>query len=457
MHKGLLLGLALLLIMLPAAPAQAQDEETGDTGEEESTPTNSPALTPSPSPAPLSAEAQKLKQNADELAAREKELADLNQKIEQLKAGEKTAATQADLAAGQVARLTGELNTAELRFEQTTLTISEVNRQINQAGKDLAQGEEDIKSAKEQLAVTLRALYEHDQTTLIDVMLGQGSLSSVLSDRRVYEALQQRTVELIAAVKEKQQRTVQQRDELREEQRQLEKLKLAQAYQQADINEKRSEQREVLRRREAEQAGYERRIAEAEAARQEIQQKIFTVKGAGLEIALDDAFSAARFASARTGVRPALLLAILKVETNVGENLGSGVFPADMHPDSREPFLRLMKKLGRDPNNTPMSRRPTAYAGWGGAIGPGQFMPQTWELLEPRIAQLAGKSIPDPFTLADVLVGVGIMMADRGAADKNKEAEAVARYLAGPNWMYHLWYSSRVLAVADEYVREGLL
>ena len=119
-------------------------------------------------------------------------------------------------------------------------------------------------------------------------------------------------------------------------------------------------------------------------------------------------------------------------------------------------FLRLMKKLGRDPYQTPISRRPASYAGWGGAIGPGQFMPWTWETLETRIAVLSGKPVPDPFTLADALVGVGIMLADRGATDTAKEAEAVARYLAGPNWIYHLWYSSRVLAVADEYVREGL-
>jgi len=48
------------------------------------------------------------------------------------------------------------------------------------------------------------------------------------------------------------------------------------------------------------------------------------------------------------------------------------------------------------------------------------------------------------------------LMADRGATDTAKEVEAVARFLAGPNWRYHIWYSDRVLAVAQEYASEGL-
>ena len=87
---------------------------------------------------------------------------------------------------------------------------------------------------------------------------------------------------------------------------------------------------------------------------------------------------------------------------------------------------------------------------------PGQFMPQTWESLESRVAQLMSKETPDPFVLADALVATGIMMADRGAANPAKEAEAVARFLAGPNWIYYTWYSDRVLAVAKEYAAEGL-
>ena len=64
--------------------------------------------------------------------------------------------------------------------------------------------------------------------------------------------------------------------------------------------------------------------------------------------------------------------------------------------------------------------------------------------------------MPDPFALPDALVAVGVMMADRGATNPAMEAEAIGRYLAGPNWQYHLWYSARVLAVAAEYEKEGL-
>lgn len=406
------------------------------------------AAGPSPTPAPVSANS--------EAAAAQEDLANIEAQIASLKHAQSGAAGAVEAAAQRVERLSAELAIAELQLQQTLLTVAATTQSIDELTVEIEQLNQKAAAARNHLGQVVRALYEHELTTPIDIVLSTVSLSGVLSEQRTYETLQQRTLQLIRQLRATQQAVASARRELNDRRSELERLKTAQAYQQADLAEQRATQQARFARAKQAHVDVTSRLTEAAATRQEIAQKIFTLRGVELTTSLTDAFSAARYAASLTGVKPSLLLAVLKVETNVGANLGSGVFPDDMHPDSREPFLRLTAKLGRDPHDTPISRRPTLYQGWGGAIGPGQFMPQTWELHEPRLRALMGQEAPDPFALPDALVAVGVMLADRGAADPARVVEAVARFLAGPNWMYHTWYSTRVLAVAEEYVREGL-
>jgi membrane-bound lytic murein transglycosylase B len=223
-----------------------------------------------------------------------------------------------------------------------------------------------------------------------------------------------------------------------------------------DLAAQRAEQNKFLSAKEEEKIQYERRIIEARQAREEIEQDIFSLKGSGIKVSLTDANDMARFASSLTGVRAALILAVLKVESNIGKSVGTGSFPDDMHPASREPFLRLTATLGIDPYTTAVAARPKNLKGWGGAMGPAQIMPQTWEGMSPRLAKLMGKAVPNPFELSDAMVATAVFLADRGATSAGGEREAVLRYIAGPNWQYYSWYGDRVLAVAAEYAKEGL-
>lgn len=423
--KALFLALALTLALV-ATPVQAEETTTDH-----------------------------LNKNQEELISKEQELQELEKKIEELKGKERTATNQAELAAEQVAKVSRRLQTTELQLDRTLLTMSlnrEESQKISQQVEDL---QEQISQLRAQLRATIRSMYQHDQVSIIDLILTSENLGTVISEQRTYHELQKRTMQLIVELRISQQQLEQRQQELTERQRELDQLRGLQARQQGELSLQRQEKEGFLKLKQEKQAEYQHLVTEALAARREIEQQIFTLKSVGLELVLSDAFKAAIYAGRLTGVRPALLLAIIKVETNVGEWLGSGTFPDDMHPASRDAFLRLTEKLGLDPYNTPISRRPTSYRGWGGAIGPGQFLPDTWERLEPRVQALMNKQ-PDPFALPDVLVGIGIMMADRGATDPARELEAVSRFLAGPNWQYHTWYGNRVLAVAEEYAKEGL-
>ncbi len=116
-------------------------------------------------------------------------------------------------------------------------------------------------------------------------------------------------------------------------------------------------------------------------------------------------------------------------------------------------FLNLMQKLGRDPYNTPVSC-PIAGVGYGGAMGPSQFIPTTWVGLESRIGAAVGVATPDPWNPRHAVTATGVFLMDLGAGrgTPSAEREAAGRYYAGGNWAtLGLGYASSVLNFASEY------
>ena len=399
---------------------------------------------------------EKLQANQVQVNNKQSELKEIDNKINNLSQKHESASNEAELAVEQLGYISNKLDTAQLQYDQTLLSVIVVGEDIKAYGKEIDKLRSDIIDTRQQLREVMRTLYQQEQSSFLDVLLGSVNLGTLMNERRTYRSLQQKALEHVNKLKEREENVTKYIFELSQQEDQLQQLKELQAYQQADLTAQKTVKKDFLSLKQSEQSQYAREITEAKQARAEIEKQIFSLNNVGIELELNDAFTAARFAGSLTGVRPALLLGIVKIETNVGETLGSGKFPDDMHPASRDAFLRLTQTLQLDPYNTPISRRPSSYKGWGGAIGPGQFLPDTWERLVPRISSLMHKPTPNPFELTDALVAISIMMADRGATQPAKEVEAISRYLAGPNWQYHLWYSARVLAVAAEYEKEGL-
>lgn len=404
---------------------------------------------------PAGATADEITSNTKAIADKQTAIAELDQKINELRQQASSSATEAAIINQQVKRLTEQLVKARLELKQTELSIQNTQADQKTTEKNITALQSEIQDQKERLSRLIRELDHSEQGSWVGLFLSNWSLSAVLAERAAYSELQARTVTTMTALKEKEKTLTERVEELAEQARTLQNLHGALATQQAELADATNEQKKFLTKKKAEQVKYEQQLTEARQARAEIEQNIFTLKSSAVKITLTDAKDKARYAAQLTGVRAALLMAVLKVESNLGGNVGGGAFPDDMHPLSRDAFLRLTKKLGLDPIKTPISARPRSFQGWGGAMGPGQFMPDTWERMEERIAKLVGHT-PNPYELTDAFVATALFLADRGAADPAKEYEAVNHYIAGPNWRNFTWYGDRVLAVAKEYASEGI-
>ena len=192
-----------------------------------------------------------------------------------------------------------------------------------------------------------------------------------------------------------------------------------------------------------------------------LQDQLNALQTLGEPINIDEAISAAKYASGFTHVAPEFLLGVLRIESGLGTNVGGGRYKTDMNPAQWDTFKKICGELGIDPSNVPVSRRACynsdakdGCGGWGGAMGPAQFMPTTWLGYKSKVEKVTGSSPANPWSLKDSLVAMGLKLAAVDgvtAGDRAAWAKAAEMYLAGGNWENYSWYGDRVLSYADGF------
>jgi hypothetical protein len=144
--------------------------------------------------------------------------------------------------------------------------------------------------------------------------------------------------------------------------------------------------------------------------------------------------------------------------TGAGVSVKSGnSFPNVMKP-SRDvrPFIEITKSLGLDYLKTLVSCPQSV--GWGGAMGPAQFIPSTWELFISRITQATGASVPNPWNPRDAFTASAMYLGDLGAdsGTYSGEQNAACRYYSGSACTKSALiksYGTSVMAKADNIQR----
>lgn len=122
-----------------------------------------------------------------------------------------------------------------------------------------------------------------------------------------------------------------------------------------------------------------------------------------------------------------------------------------MSKNDQAAFIVICNKLHLDPDTISVSQRPDY--GWGGAIGPAQFLPSVWLSYEDRIAKLTGHHPSSPWNIEDAFTAAGLKLAQGGADARlpNAEWRAAQIYFAGHNWNNptYYFYGDQVMELAQ--------
>lgn len=368
----------------------------------------------------------------------------------------KTAAQKSTLQ-GEISTIKKRIQNLEYQISQSNVKVKGLNLQISDTQKSINKASEDINSSEVQIASILRAIHEQDQVPAFAILLN-GSLSDFFSNIAYLESLDSKVGDLLDSTKDLQNYLQDQKDKMDSEVDQLQKTIALQSTQKAENEANKKTQEKYLTMTEAQ---YQAQLAdktEIEAKKAKIQAMLFSLAGTDDTQApsFGEAIEVAKSVGNMVGIRPAFLLAIISQESAIGRNVGQCVLTDDkgngkkistgaalayaraMHP-TRDipPFLQITQSLGKDPFNTPIScwiydvRGGQPY-GWGGAMGPAQFIPSTWKLYENKIQNLLGK-IPNPWGIKDAFTASGLYLSELGAKAQTVAAEksAASRYYGG--------------------------
>jgi membrane-bound lytic murein transglycosylase B len=302
----------------------------------------------------------------------------------------------------------------------------------------------------------IRRTREIDDTTIAELTLG-GNLSDVFTEIDQFETVQKALDIAFAEMNTAKVDLGARKEALAQQQEEEEDMKQLQLYQKRSLEEKEDEKQELVAAVKGEEKVYQSVIAAQTRTAQEIKARLFELRDSGA-IPFGKAYEYAKEASALTGVRPAVILGILAEESNLGENVGTGNWRTDMHPTRDQPvFEKLMAELGLDPDAQKVSKKP--WYGWGGAMGPAQFIPSTWVSYKDRVAKITGQSPANPWDARTAIFASAMLMADNGADKQTAAAERLAalRYLAGwgnASKPAYAFYGDDVMALSAKFQKE---
>ncbi len=234
-------------------------------------------------------------------------------------------------------------------------------------------------------------------------------------------------------------------------------LRSLQTLEKKRIEEAEANKNNLLKLTKGKEKEYQKLLASRQKDAATIRSQLFMLRGSAA-IPFEKALEYANKVSQITGIRPAFLLGVIAEESNLGANVGTGNWKTELAHSScakqRTAFVELTASLGLDPDLMPVSKK--AWYGYcGGAMGPAQFIPTTWQLYSNRVSKVTGHNPPSPWDPLDAFAASAIYLKDLGAASRilADERKAALKYLAGSNWQKkaYSFYGDDVMALAVKY------
>jgi len=346
------------------------------------------------------------------------------------------------------------INAIKAELNKTAQTLGEYEKEIQAVDQRIAEIEERIQQKRETLGDYLRIFRQAEKERELVLMNAQENVGVYLRLLEDFEKIQEKIKSQLSQIDQEKKEEEKEREIASGKKEEQQKIYWMQNDQKGDLEFEERKKQIYLGKTQKD-------INTLSAEKAELRKQLNALQSLGQSIGLDDAISIAKKVSKKTGVRTAFLLGVLRVESNMGQNVGGGTYKTDMNPALHETFKKICKELGLDPKKMPVSRRvcynkkaKDGCGGWGGAMGPAQFMPSTWEGYKDRVAKMTGNKPPNPWDLEDALTAMGIKLAGVSGVTSGKrsaEKQAAAMYLAGGAWQSYSWYGDRVLYYADGF------
>lgn len=389
--------------------------------------------------------------------------AELKLELAAVEAEQKQAEAALDSAKQKSASISRDISVLDAKIRVAKLNIKAKNLLIESLGKDIQTKQARIgaldgriERGRETLALILRKTNERDDYSLPEVLLSQNTVADFFGDVDAFQSVQNELKRTFVVIRSDKAET-EAAKEILDKRRDAEiDARYAIQQEQKNIENDEKEKQKLLAISKSAEKSYSSILAEKRKRAGEIKATLFTLRDVE-PIPFGQALQYAAMASQKTGVRPAFLLAIFAQESSLnretstfGNHVGSCYLTdastgagisvktrstiAKVMSATRDtgPFLEITKALNIDPYTTLVSC-PLSI-GYGGAMGPAQFIASTWLLIKDRLSRYLNISdMPNPWNPAHAFMASALYLSDLGAGSQTYSAErsAACRYYSG--------------------------
>ncbi|MGH7249569.1 MAG: lytic murein transglycosylase, partial [Minisyncoccia bacterium] len=371
-----------------------------------------------------------------QLAQIEAELADLLQK-------QKNQQKQTGTLTGDVNYLNSQINALKTKIQARSLVIAQLKVDITNKNNTIETLAEKIAREHESLAQLMRNTNEFDQQNLVNLILSDDSISNFYSDLESYTSIKQAVKDSVDVINGVKTQTEVAKSDLEKQQNAETDAKAELVSAQTTVAKSEADKAQLLAISKGQEAAYALLAAQKKAQADKIRAALFPLAGTSTKIDFGTALQYANEVQSKLGVEPAFLLAILTQESNLGANVGqcyltdtstgvgvsksTGAVMANVMKPTRDvqPFLDITGALKLNAFQTAVSCPIAGVLGYGGAMGPAQFIPSTWQLFASRLQTALGH-YANPWSPEDSFMASGMYLADLGAIGTSASAESKA-------------------------------
>ncbi len=410
------------------------------------------------------------------------------EKSDEMEQGADGAAEEKKNLSNQINSLSSKISSLNYQISQGNIMIKDLSGQIDNTQGSIDQTTLKIGDIKEKLVNLLQLRYEEDQRSTIEILLAEKEMSDFFDNLVALEVLNLETQKLLKNIKDLKGDLEIQKITMDSEKGELENLVIIQTMQKQDSAAQKVNQEDFLRLTEIEYQSYLKEQENAEEIATKIGNLLFQlleVPDGGIKF--EDAVIIAKSISKQTGVRAAFSLAVLWQETRIGQlkggcflkdkSTGTGTYiktgnvaPKTMKPTRDvNPFISIVNslnssgKLKTDAYHTPVSCamiRDGSYFGWGGAMGPAQFIASTWMIYKGEIEKNTGNVPANPWNVRDAFMANSLYLSRLGATAQTYEKEiySAMKYFGCTSWWCRVNYGVPVMNVAEcltNYINNG--
>ena len=378
-----------------------------------------------------------------------RELSQIEAQLAELLKKQKEQQKQTGTLKGDVDYLTSQINALKVKVKARSLKIAELKIDIKDKVTKIGTLSDKIDREHESLAQLLRNTNDFDNKDFIYLIFSDESLSTFYNDLESYDSIKQAiktSVDQIRGIK----------TETESEKKDLEKKQDAETDAKAELEnaqkkvvQNETEKKRLLALSKQKESEYQKLAAEKKARADKIRRALFSLAGISQKIEFGTALQYANEAKNKFGIDPAFLLAILTQESNLGANVGQCYLTntttgAGVGKNTGTPFINVMKpmglagrkgdiddflnitsRLGRIWDETPVSCPIAGVGGYGGAMGPAQFIPSTWGGYASRLKSVLTHDA-DPWDPRDAFFASAMMLTDKGAIGDSASAQSRA-------------------------------